>query len=99
MLRMDFAIHAWPFILRPVAVEFDAVAIRVAQVNGFTHTVVGCTLKGTSVVEEALERARQFSPVRIENREVIKPRAAGRRLRRPFARPGVKANVVMIATR
>src|SRR5262245_41184262 len=35
------AVHARPFLLRTVAVEFDAVAVRVAQVDGFADAMVG----------------------------------------------------------
>jgi hypothetical protein len=42
----EFAVgRAGPFGLGPVAVEFDAVFIRVAQVEGLTYPMVGGAIK------------------------------------------------------
>src|SRR5258706_10829130 len=98
-LSFATTIHTWPFFLRPVTAEFDTVAIRIAQVNRFAHAVIRRPFDGNAVIEQALERPREFSPVRIENREMIKPASAWRRLTRPFAGPGIQANVMMIAAR
>src|SRR6185503_11690124 len=88
-----------PLIPRSVAIQFNAIAVRIAQVDGFADAVIGRAFDGHAVIEQALESARQLEAVRIKNREVIKPGASGRRRRGAFASPGVQCYLKMLATR
>src|SRR5436189_4436201 len=97
--HVQFTVEAWPFLLRSIAIEFDAIVVRVAQVNRFAYAMVRSAVNVYTVVEQPLERARKFLTVRIENGEMIQSGAPGRRLRCAFARPGVESNMMMITTR
>jgi hypothetical protein len=88
-----------PFVSWTVAIKLKTVAIRVAQVNGFTDAVIGSAFDGHAMIEQALESAREFAAGWIENGEVVKPRATGWRLGRAFAGSGVEGDVMVIPAR
>src|SRR5688500_13800470 len=67
-----------PFLTRPVAVELDAVPVRILEVHGLADAVVGRP-DADACVEDAPDRTRQCGPCRIANGEVIE---AGRPARR-----------------
>ena len=90
---------ARPFVSRAIAIEFDAVAVGIAQVNRLAHAVVGSALDRDALIEQALERAREFAAIRIKNCKMIKPCPPVRRLGRAFPRPRVQADVMMIPAR
>jgi hypothetical protein len=88
---------AGPLFFRAVPVEFDAVAVRVAKVKGFTNTVVGGAFEGNSSSHEAAQRVGKFGARRIENGKMIEARGLSRRRRTASALPSIQPNVMMIA--
>src|SRR5262249_6592512 len=55
---------AWPFFLWTIAIEFDAVVVRIAQVDGIAHAVVGRAFELNSCGEDALKRSRERRSIR-----------------------------------
>src|SRR5687768_4631940 len=90
--HLQLSADARPFIARTVAVKLDAVAIRVAQIDGLADPMVGGAFDGHAAIEQALERAGKFQSARVENRKMIKSRVPRRRWRRAFASPGIESN-------
>src|SRR5438046_4569245 len=88
-----------PFGLRPVAVQLDAVAVRVPQVDRLADAVVGCSLDGHAGLEHAAQGPGERLAVRIEDREVIQARGPGGGRRRPTAGPRDEPDEVMVAAR
>ncbi len=67
----QFALDPRPFPRGPVPIKLDAITIRVPQIDGLTHAVIGRTFDGNSVSEQALEGPRQLQPRRVQHREMI----------------------------
>ena len=86
-----------PLLLRPVAVELDAVAVRVAQVDRLGDAVVGGAVDRPLRVDEPLERVAELRPVRVADRDVVEAGRAGRRRRAAARLPRVQAEVVVVA--
>ena len=79
-----------------IDVEFDAVAIGIAEVESFANAVVRSTIERDFVFDEAEKGIGQRGAIRVENGDVIE---AGGAVWRGFAAtafPGVEADVVMI---
>src|SRR5262249_58069217 len=79
-----------PFRRRQVAVELDAVAVGIAQVEGLAHAVVGGAFERDAGAAQALERVRERAAVRVADRDVIEPGRPGRGRRSAQALPGVE---------
>src|SRR3989449_1142543 len=88
-----------PFALWSVAVQLDAVAVGVPQVDRFADAVVGCSFERHSGIEHAAHSPGEGLAVRVENREVVQTRRAPGRCGGPTPRPRVEPDVVMVASR
>ena len=47
---------AWPLLPRPIPVQLDAVAVRIAQVERFADAVIGSAVEGHVRVDQAPQR-------------------------------------------
>jgi hypothetical protein len=88
---------AGPFGLGAVAVEFDAILIGVAEVEGFAHAVIRGPVELDAGLDEAAKGIGEGGAVRVKDRGVIEPGGAGRGRASATAFPGVEADVVMVA--
>ena len=88
---------AGPVGFGAVPVEFDAVVVGVAEVEGFADAVVGGAFELDVGVEEAAERAAELGASGIEDGEVVEAGGAGRGWAAAEALPGVDADVVVVA--
>ncbi len=70
--------------------------VRVFQINSLANTVVGGTLDGIIVIDEALESFGQFFAGGIENGGVVESRVTSGWMT-AMAVPGIETNVVMVA--
>jgi hypothetical protein len=94
----EFAVLlAWPFVGRSVAVDLDAVAVGIVQVDGLADAVVGGAVDCDAMIDETLQRAGQLLARRIEDGEVVETGRSSLRRRTAAALPGVQSEVVMIA--
>jgi hypothetical protein len=83
--------------LREIPVEFNAITIRVAEVECLADTVIGCAVEPNFRSDKTIKGAGEFGSCRVENCEVKQARCArGWRLTAK-ALPGVDADVMMIA--
>ena len=89
--------RARPFLLRPVAVELDAVLVGIAQIQRLADAVVAGAVKLDAGLDHAIQRIRQRRARRIENGGVKQPGGARRRRMAAFAFPGVEPDVMVIA--
>ncbi len=71
----QLAVVVGPLVAGAVAVDLDAVALGVVQVEGLAHEVVGGAGEGRTRVEDAAERPRELGPARHEDRQVEEPGA------------------------
>ena len=88
---------AGPLVAGAVAIEFDPVAIGVAEVEGFADAMVGGALQRDAGCDEALESVGEFGAVWIEDCEVIKAGAVRGRRRGAAALPCIEGYVMVIA--
>jgi len=58
--QLTVAIHR-PFVTRPVAVQLDAVAVRIAQVDGLADPVVAGAIDRDAQLQQVLQRPRQVA--------------------------------------
>src|SRR5439155_1644822 len=73
----DLAVRvAWPLVLRPVAVELDAVVVGVAEVERLADAVVGRAVEPDPGVAEAAEGVTEGGAGRISDRDVVEPGGA-----------------------
>lgn len=95
--HLDLAVGgARPLVAGLVPVEFDAVPVRIAQVDGFADAVVAGAFDRDVRALEAAQGVRQFPPVRIQDGDVVQPR---RSRRGRLAARALQADVVVIAAR
>jgi len=80
-----------------VAVELEAVAVGVFEVEGLADAVVGGAGEGDAGVAEAAEGVGEGGSVGVEDREVVEAGGAGGRRPTAPALPGVQADVVVVA--
>src|SRR6267378_7538212 len=78
-----------PEVLRPVPIKFDAILIRIAQVESLAHAVVARTIELDLRSQQPAKRVGQSSPCRIEDREIVKAGCTGRRRRTAATFPRV----------
>src|SRR5213075_799370 len=71
--------------------------VRIAQVKRFAHAMIARAIEGNVCSGQSSQGVGERGARRIENREVIEPRAIRRRRRPRFAFPGVESDVMMIA--
>src|ERR1700688_3290601 len=89
--------RARPKLLRPGAIELDPVVVGGAQIERLAHAMVGAAVERNAGRNETAERIRKRGARGIEDREMIEPRAVGRRRRPAETLPGIERDVVMIA--
>src|SRR5262249_39233632 len=68
-----------PFPLRSVAIELDPVAIRVVEIERLAHPMIACTGKRDLGLDQAPQGIREIGARRVEHREMVESRRAGRR--------------------
>src|ERR1051326_7931428 len=88
---------ARPLGLRPVAVEFDAVLVGIAQIERLADAVVAGAVELDAGGQHAMQRIGQRGTVGIEDSGVKQAGRAGRRWMAALAFPGIEPDVVMIA--
>src|SRR3954451_9491128 len=88
---------ARPLGLGPIAIELEAVFIRVAQVQCFADAVIGGAVEGNARGDQTPQRVGERRPGRIHDREMEKARGAARRWRPTAALPGIEADMVVVA--
>src|SRR6266536_1030768 len=88
---------ARPLLPGAVAVELDAVAVGVVEVDRLAHPVVGGARDARARLEDPAQGVGQAPAVGIEDGVVVKPGAAGGRRGSVPALPGVEAKVMVIA--
>ena len=95
-LHIDVSVGiARPLRLGPVPIEFDAVLIRIAQVQGFAHAVIAGAIERNPGGDQPLQRVGEIGACGVDDRKVIKSGGTrGGRLA-ALALPGVKSNVVV----
>ena len=97
----------WPRIARPVAVDLDAVAVRVAEIQRLADAVVARAAERVAPSGEGCERAAERRAAGHQDGEVVQPGGAlrlgasawqlGQRQQRPRRRPERRALVGMLA--
>ena len=88
---------ARPFRTRPVPVELEAVAIRVAKIQRLADAVIAGAVKRDAGLLEPAKRVGERRAVRIADGEVIEAGRPGGGAWPATALPGVQADVVMVA--
>ena len=89
---------AGPLFLRAIPVEFDAVLIRITQIECFADAMIGGTIERDVGMLQTPEGIGEAGTGGVEDGQVIEAGGAGGRRRAAEAFPGVEANVVMVAT-
>ena len=96
----QFAIRrARPFFFWPVPIKFHTVFVRIAKIKCLAHAMIRRSVQFDARCNEAAQRIRQRGASRIQNRQMIKSRAARQRRRTACAFPSVQSDVMMITTR
>ncbi len=85
-----------PLGLGAVDVEFDAVVVGVAEVEGFGDAVVGCAIEGDVVCDETAEGVCEFFAGGVEDGGVVEAGGAFGGGAGVFGVPGVEADVVVV---
>ena len=62
-----------PRVARPIAVELDAVAVGVPEIECLTHSVVRGAFESDSGIDQAVERSPKGSPRGIKEGDVVQP--------------------------
>src|SRR5436190_4427952 len=88
---------ARPFVFRTIAVQLDAVAVRIPQVDPLANAMIGRAFELDAMLEDSTHRGRKGFTVRQEDREVVETRRALGWARGATARPGIQADVMVIA--
>ena len=78
---------ARPVLGRPVDRQLHPVAVRVGQIHGLGHAVVGGALQRVVGLAQGADRTGQLLPVGVENGKVIQPGMAGAGADSPPVRP------------
>jgi hypothetical protein len=68
-----------PLLPRPVPVELEAVAVRIAEVEGFGDAVVGGAVEPDPSFDEPAERVGEALAIRVPDRGVVEAGVTGRR--------------------
>lgn len=90
--------EARPFLGCSIAVELEAVAIGIGEVEGLADAVVGGAFKGDSGLGESLQGIPQGWPIGVKKGGVEQPGVTCWRRRPAAALPGIEADVVVVAS-
>jgi hypothetical protein len=87
----------WPGLGRSIPGQFEPVLIRISQVDGIGCSgAIRCRIDVNPSVEKAFQCRREIAPIRVADREVVKPgRLRGGRPTAPTA-PSVEAEVMVV---
>ena len=91
--------RARPFRRRAIAIQLDAIPIRITQVHRLAHPMVRRPLERDPVIQHSPHRAGERRPIGIENREVIESRGPAWRSGCVFPGPGIEPDVMVVAAR
>jgi hypothetical protein len=69
--RRSFIVFLFVFLLKHADPLGDAVSVGIAQINGFTHSMVTRSLKGNAGIWDPAQTIRESSSRRISNSKVI----------------------------
>ena len=86
-----------PLAARPIPVELEAVAIRVAQIERLADAVIAGAVERHRGVAKPAQRVAERGPIRVADRKVIETGRPRRGRSAALALPGVQADVVVIA--
>jgi len=86
-----------PLLARAVAVELDAVAVRVVEVDRLAHAVIARALDRDAGVGQAPQRDGERPPVGVADRDVVQAGRPARRGRPALRFPRVEPDVVVVA--
>ena len=89
--------RARPLLLRPVAIELDAVLVGIAQIKRLADAVIAGAVELDAGLRSRDQRVGQRRARRVENGDVEQPGGARRRRMAAVALPGVEADVMVIA--
>ena len=64
---------AWPMILRLVAIQFDSVVVRVAQIDGLAYPMVRCAFQRNPRQQHSAQSARQSRARGVDNGRMVQP--------------------------
>jgi hypothetical protein len=82
-----------------IDVEFEAVVIGIAEVEGFADAVVGGAVERDFVFDEAAQGICEGGAIRVKNGDVVEARGAAWWGFAAASFPGVEADVMMVTTR
>jgi hypothetical protein len=66
----------WPFSLRSIPGQLNAISVGITKINCFTHSMVTRPLKGNAGIEDTAQTIRERSPRRIPNGKVVQASGA-----------------------
>src|SRR2546427_8014 len=96
----DAAVRATrPFVFRPIAVQLDAVAVGITEVDRLAHTVIRRAFQRNPVIEHSTHGSGKGGTVGKEDCEMIESCRSRRRARRASAGPRVQTDVMMVTAR
>src|SRR5690349_17490321 len=90
---------ARPLLARAIDIQLDAVAVRVAEIEGFADAMIAGAVEGNAGVDEPAQRIGQRGTGRIEDGDVIQPGRSRRRGLAPGAFPCIEADVMVVPAR
>ncbi len=86
-----------PEIARAIPVEFDAVVVGIAEVDGFADAVVGGAFERDFCGEDAAKSGGEFGARGVDDRGVVEAGGAGGRRIAAETFPRVEADVMVVA--
>src|SRR5207244_304356 len=87
-----------PLGLRTIPVKFDAVAVRIAQIQGLADSVICRSLQLDACADQPAQRIAQRGASGIHQRQMIQPRCSASWGLTVAALPRIQADVVMVST-
>ena len=87
-----------PLFARTIPTELHPIFIGIAQVKRLAYPMIGGAIKLNASADYAPERIAQVGTRRVKNGQMIKTGRSGRRWRTAPAFPGIKTDVMMIAS-
>jgi hypothetical protein len=88
---------ARPLVGGAIPIEFHAILIRVAEVEGLAYAVVGGAIEGDVGGDETAEGVGEGGPGGVEDGDVIEAGCMGGRRGAAGAVPGVQADVMVVS--
>lgn len=83
--------------MRAVPVKFNAVVVRIAEIQGFADSMIGCSIKRNFVRGQSFEGISQRCSGGINDGQMVEACCSRGRGRAIFALPRVEADVMVIA--